>query len=1799
MKKYLIAFIFLLPILAFGQNVTKNFVKTTKYNHSAPPNGGGTNLYDNYNLHMDLSTSYAQDFLTDYATGYVDVTILNDILTVEFKGTFNAPARYQTESQTTAIASNIPLPNVVLGDLDAAGHADVVKVSILNNMLYLEENYSYAPFNSFNETFIISLNPNIIPSEKIESVTYFDGIGRPIQKIGVGQAPKLSVKNNLFDWESTWTLGNGMPTFFNLNGTTAENKRINGMNPFGLTSVIWECGSDTGSNEDGGWNTNSIAIDKNVKYQYAVWIKRTGNMDGYGHHGTLNVRNLAGVVDSNPYFWVGDTPELDKWYLVVGVVHPASYTGGDTGVSGLYDVNGNKVMDGDEFKWDSTTTSTIFRSYFYYATDLNAKQYFYSPTLQKFDGTQYSIAQFTSNPYPSDLVKHIAYDSFGRESKDYLTYASNNTLKGYDYANPVTDLNNFYNTSKYDFTQNPYTEKRYDASPLDEVLEEGAPGNAWKVIANSDADRTIKRDNLFNSATDKVKNYSVNISPTDVYTLQDGGYYSVNELFKVVTKNENWTPTQPNLTDNTTIEFNDKLGSTILKRSVSGGKWHDTYNVYDAYGNLAYILPPMINTYPSEQQIWNDQYVYMTDINTITENGIDVGGNEAEVSLNSNELYVYLSTYGETTPSPLNISTTVPAITLNFDPKLPDMDLGFFTTTGGLNGTNPSNVHYRAYIQDGNIYFSGDGTPVYDAYINFGVNLSTVATATVPAVDATMINELGYQYKYDSRNRLIEKKLPGKDWDYTVYDNLDRPILTQDGNLRTQNKWVFIKYGAFDRLIYSGIWTNTVANQSRQDVQGLVDAQVSPVWSEAKSVSAQTIGSPSTTVYYTNNAFPKLNLEVLSITYYDNYTFVSNPSLDSDVSFGIIPVTNAKSLETGTKIKILGTSLWKTNVNYYDDRGRLIYNASNNEYLGTASKVKRKLDFANKLLETESSYIKGAFTVVIKDKFTYDATGRILTQKQQIDNQAEQLIVKNEYNEVGNLITTNVGGKTNVSGEKGLQKVDFSHNVRGWLKDINNISHMENDLFALKLNYDEQNQPYTNGPGQPLFNRNISGMTWKTDNISSTLKSYYYDYDNLDRMKSANYAENGILNYKYNESISKYDRNGNILDLFRNTQSTTNTNYGETIDYLAYQYKGNQLLSVTDAYGLSVNGAKGFKDRNTVGDDYTYDANGNMTKDKNKDITAIEYNHLNLPIKIVFNNADENSPNPKVIFFKYNADGIKIEKTVKEPKSISGVLTNTTTTTQYDGSAVYLNGDLQFFSQSEGYVAYNASAAVDNKYSYVFQYKDQVGNIRLSYADANNDGVITGATTEVFYDGFETASGWESQGFSWGQSVSSYDNVKKHSGNVSGKIEKLTAGERVAHSNNWVAINNSQSTDYIFSAWIYSDNPSVDIFLFKSNAAETGYPANFDYINTSQKNRWVYVEKRVTVPANFTKLNLRIDNNGGGTVWFDDLSIRKVNAANDIEIVDENNFYPFGLKHEGYNNAIAGGNAIAQQFKYQGQERQEELGLMWDSFKWRNYDPAIGRFMSIDPLAEKYTYNSTYAFQENKIGIGRELEGLEVRSGTGMDQFQALSRQFSYAMANIVDFFGFEGKTYVSGSYDLGGNNSIQGELSYTASPTATAYLSEITRDPTSPQTLFDIQFEAFLGLVKEYCIAGKFECVDFEMKVADKLNFFTFSSTTEVSTSVGAGGATVVTVTTLNHQTGQTTTRAGVQLEAKTPIKVAGFEFNAGVSATVGQKENRETKDQPTQKEKEAAEKSARDLQDRYNETFGNREAPETPGYD
>ncbi|WP_308768390.1 RHS repeat-associated core domain-containing protein [uncultured Bacteroides sp.] len=114
---------------------------------------------------------------------------------------------------------------------------------------------------------------------------------------------------------------------------------------------------------------------------------------------------------------------------------------------------------------------------------------------------------------------------------------------------------------------------------------------------------------------------------------------------------------------------------------------------------------------------------------------------------------------------------------------------------------------------------------------------------------------------------------------------------------------------------------------------------------------------------------------------------------------------------------------------------------------------------------------------------------------------------------------------------------------------------------------------------------------------------------------------------------------------------------------------------------------------------YAYDANGNLTKDLNKNIVDIQYNCLNLPCRIVFKNGDN-------ISNVYSGDGTKL-RTVQ-------VIGGDTLTTDYCGNAIYENGVLVRLMTDVGYIA-----MADTSYHYFI--KDHQGNVRVV---ADEDGNV-------------------------------------------------------------------------------------------------------------------------------------------------------------------------------------------------------------------------------------------------------------------------------------------------------------------------------------------------------------------------------------------------------------------------------------------------------------------------------------------
>ena len=214
-----------------------------------------------------------------------------------------------------------------------------------------------------------------------------------------------------------------------------------------------------------------------------------------------------------------------------------------------------------------------------------------------------------------DIVTPVVYDEFGRQTRQYLPFAAT-TQNGDIHLDPITQLEAFYNT-KYGNTPNPYSESVLENSPLNRVLEKGAPGASWMADPESDTDHTIKYEYGTNSAGE-VRAYRVSLNPDYIPTLDSLGFYQTSQLYKTITKDENWQPADGN--NHTTEEFRDKYGRIVLKRTYADMPGqpqtaHDTYYIYDDFGNLTYVIPPKVNTDDgiSAQELNELGYQYIYD----------------------------------------------------------------------------------------------------------------------------------------------------------------------------------------------------------------------------------------------------------------------------------------------------------------------------------------------------------------------------------------------------------------------------------------------------------------------------------------------------------------------------------------------------------------------------------------------------------------------------------------------------------------------------------------------------------------------------------------------------------------------------------------------------------------------------------------------------------------------------------------------------------------------------------------------------------------------------------------------------------------------------------------------------------------------------------------------------------------------------------------------------------------------------------------------------------------------------------
>ncbi|SFF57507.1 DUF6443 domain-containing protein [Thermoflexibacter ruber] len=437
-------------------------------------------------------------------------------------------------------------------------------------------------------------------------------------------------------------------------------------------------------------------------------------------------------------------------------------------------------------------------------------------------------------------------------------------------------------------------------------------------------------------------------------------------------------------------------------------------------------------------------------------------------------------------------------------------------------------------------------------------------------INADIRDRFMFQYRYDARNRLIRKFVPGaepstsadwKGWTFMVYDKRDRVILTQEPTQRislTNGKWINTKYDALNRPVlvteltnYTNKTQNSLQNDANQSVLSLFEIKQN---------------NDTDDRFYTRNlSYPQITSgNTLSINYYDSYDIDANNNFTNDIDVNLdgtlndIPypvspndlidpanspyskqVVNANTLyvnrgklvmtkqrkmltnaTTGAVIFASSTNnppSYIITVNFYDKYGRLIQSHADNIRASNTTRNKEistiRYDFTGKALETRLRHratgsAATAQTAIVNKQMEYDHAGRLKRLYNQIDGQAKVLMAQNEYNEIGQLVKKNIHSLD--EGSAFMQNVTYDYNIRGWLTFINKNPATNNISIATNAqSLFRMELRYLNN-----YNGNISTMLWRGNKApeagnpynGNLVRQYAFTYDGLNRLTRANYT---------------------------------------------------------------------------------------------------------------------------------------------------------------------------------------------------------------------------------------------------------------------------------------------------------------------------------------------------------------------------------------------------------------------------------------------------------------------------------------------------------------------------------------------------------------------------------------------------------------------------------------------------------------------------------------------------------------------
>ncbi len=952
---------------------------------------------------------------------------------------------------------------------------------------------------------------------------------------------------------------------------------------------------------------------------------------------------------------------------------------------------------------------------------------------------------------------------------------------------------------------------------------------------------------------------------------------------------------------------------------------------------------------------------------------------------------------------------------------------------------NPKNYNYTIYIYDelGQLCFVLPpmelmGTASYttdQSVINTQGNILTRHIYSyhwnVPTTG--QMNELCYQYLYDKRGRLVEKKNPGTAVEYFVYDNRDRMILSQDGNLRQQNKWSFGLYDGLNRPTISGLITLTDSRASLQ----------------TQATDANAFISSGTWRYYVHN-FNTLAIadkypqslsaaEIMGYNYYDDYSLVGNsfdgnripaaPANDASVVASVKSNATRGQL-TGTRVKVLdpdnpAASPWITTAFYYDAKGRVIQTVANN-LVGGLDYNSQLYYFRDMPYQSVTHHhnpgakpVPGAnaplnhIKLDKKSKRNLGTGGndQVWQLQQSINDGTPYNLAYYDYDHLGR----------NVIKQFSMVNVLQEYNIRGWLKLI----HARNPMYPDSTYFREQLY-YDDGFASKLYSGNIAGITWNNYGVIPTSdvgrNAYGYTYDRIGRLIHAEYRNNpthfGWINDNkdYTASEISYDDRGNLLTMVQMGNGLSGPIDMDKLNY-AYAPNSNKLIKVSD-FGTNGTTLPDFKDDANLPEEYTYDDNGNLLTDANKAITSITYNHLNKPAVITVNGKGS-------IKYVYDAQGNRLRKRVYD------VNAQTTETWDYIGSFVYKDSVLQYIFNEEGRSRPEAitggAQAGATKFVYDYFIKDHLGNVRTTLAAE--------PSSHEYYARHELATANSEQLL--------FDNIAAVRDDKPGSINpddlkaaRLNADDPDRRIGTAIMLRVMPGDQFTFATDAYYEadqapqdyeHTSAEDIVSSLLATLSGGTVGGEPVSETPTND--IINEMFSRPENITGIGDIINSSiisgttpraglnylffdeqmnlisGSGRLpvgpaypgIFDNLSSERVTTTEpgilivyvdnqtmgkdvwfdnvqvlhyNTQVLEESHYYPFGL------TVSANAMGITQQpLKYQTKELEKSFGLEMYDFHARMYDPQLGRTLQPDPLADMRSWTSPFSWvQNNPIG---------------------------------------------------------------------------------------------------------------------------------------------------------------------------------------------------------------------------------------